>query len=206
VRVKGAASDVSVNVKAFYPKSPSRDSLDGFVETNGYVSIEAEHYSSKTGSASARWERIDDYGRTLSSMTIVPDTAASLLPPQASPCLEYKMYLFDSGPAKVEAITAPTLNFVPGRGLRYAISFDGQPPQLIDVLADNSLQAWETAVKDNVRKSMSVHTVPGAGYHTLRFCMVDSGLTLQKLIINMGGVKPSYLGPPESYRRPGRLR
>jgi len=194
--------DISVNVNAFYPKSPSRDSLDGFVETNGYVSIEAEHYSSKTGSASARWEKIDDYGRTLSSMTIVPDTVASILPPQASPCLEYEMYLFDSGTAKVEAITAPTLNFVPGRGLRYAISFDAQPLQVIDVLADDSLKAWETAVKDSVRKTESAHSVTGAGYHTLKFCMVDSGLALQKLVVNMGGAKPSYLGPPESYRNP----
>jgi hypothetical protein len=198
----GAGGDISVNVNAFYPKSLSRDSLDGFVETNGYVSIEAEHYSSKTGSVSARWEKIDDYGRTLSSMTIVPDTAASILPPQASPCLEYEMYLFDSGTATVEAITAPTLNFVPGRGLRYAISFDEQPPQAIDVLADNSLKAWETAVKDSVRKTESAHSVRGAGYHTLKFCMVDSGLALQKLVVNMGGAKPSYLGPPESYRNP----
>jgi len=202
VRIIGASEGISVNVKAFYPRSPSRDSLDGFVETNGYVSIEAEHYSSKTGSASARWERIDDYGRTLSSMTIVPDTAASILPPQASPCLEYGMYLFDSGTATVEAITAPTLNFVPGRGLRYAISFDAQPPQVIDVLADNSLKAWETAVKDSVRKTESAHSVTGAGYHTLKFCMVDSGLALQKLVVNMGGAKPTYLGPPESYRNP----
>src|SRR5262249_10871059 len=113
VRIKGARDDVSVNGKAFYPKSPARNSLDGSVEPNDYVSIEAEHYRSKTGSASARWERIDDYGRTLSSMIIVPDTAASILPPQASPCLEYEMYLFDSGTATVEAITPPTPNFLP---------------------------------------------------------------------------------------------
>jgi hypothetical protein len=90
--------------------------------------------------------------------------------------------------------------------LRYAVSFDEQPPQVIDALADNSLKAWETAVKDSVRKTESVHTVPAAGYHTLKFCMVDSGLALQKLVVDMGGVKPSYLGPPESYRKTGRLR
>jgi hypothetical protein len=204
VRISGAGNDITVRVNAVRPKEPTRDSLMGFVETQGYVSIEAEHFSTKTDSAWVHWEKIADYGRTLSSMAVVPDTAASMFEPRNGPSLEYRMYLFDPGIANVEAITAPTLNFVPGRGLRYAISFDEQPPQLIDVLADNSLVAWQTAVKNSVWISKSIHALSGTGYHTLKFCMVDPGLVLEKLVVDLGGVKPSYLGPPESYRNPGR--
>jgi hypothetical protein len=191
--------EISVRVDAFLPDAPTPDKLDGFVEGNGYVSIEAVHYTKNVDAASARWEKVDDLGRTLSSMTLFPVAAESLLPGQQAPCLEYKMYLFDSGTVSAEAILDPTLNFVPGRGLRYAISFDDETPQVIDLLADNSKEAWEISVKDSVRTSRSTHTISAPGYHTLKFWMVDPGVVLQKLVVDLGGAKPSYLGPPESY-------
>ena len=58
-------------------------------------------------------------------------------------------------------------------------------------------------VKDGVRKVKSTHSVATSGYHTLKFWMVDPGVALQKLVVNLGGVKPSYLGPPESYHHGG---
>jgi hypothetical protein len=199
VTVSGAgAGSVSVQAKTLNPEQPAKASLQGFVEADGYVSIEAAHYARKTDTASARWDEIADYGRTLSSMTIFPMTAPSVTPTDA-PGLQYQMYLFNRGTVQVEAIFAPTLNFVPGRGLRYAIAFDDQPPQILDVLAHNSQTDWETSVKDSVRKIQSTHTLATSGHHVLKLWMVDSGVVLQKIVVNTGGVKPSYLGPPESY-------
>ena len=199
VKITGAGDEVKVSVEAFHPETPARAALQGFVETNGYVSIEAEHYT-KTDAGPVRWEKISDYGRTLSSMTIFPVTAESVAPPRNSPCLEYKMYLFKAGKVNVEAILAPTLNFVPGRGLRYAVSFDDQPPQVVDALSHNSTEDWSESVKDSVRKVTSTLDAGAPGYHTLKFCMVDPGVVLEKIVVDAGGVKPSYLGPPESYR------
>jgi len=197
---RSGGNEVTVKVKAFNPRRPTRASLDGFVEADGYVSIEAGHYTNKIDAGAVRWEQIDDYGRTLSSMTVFPVTANSVTPPENSPRLEYQMYLFHSGKIEVEATIAPTLNFVPGRGLRFAVSFDDQPPQIVDALARNSLRDWEISVEDSVRKIKSTHTLATAGYHTLKFWMVDPGVVLQKLVVDLGGVRPSYLGPPESYR------
>jgi hypothetical protein len=199
---------VTVKVDAFNPPEPKKDSLTGFVEADGCVSIEAAHYTKKTDAGPVRWEEIPDLGRTLSAMTIFPVTAASVTPPENSPCLEYRMYLFHPGEVAVEAIISPTLNFVQGRGLRFALSFDGQPPQIVTAVPENYTardgnQDWERTAKDSVRKVKTTFTLADTGYHTLKFWMVDPGVVLQKLVVDLGGVKPSYLGPPESYRGAG---
>jgi hypothetical protein len=116
------------------------------------------------------------------------------------------MYLFSTGKVEVAAILAPTLNFAPGRGLRYAVSFDDEAPQVVTLVpqnynARNGNRDWEKSVEDNARYGHTTHPLTKSGYHTLKFWMVDPGVVLQKLVVNPGGVKSSYLGPPESFRR-----
>jgi Glycosyl hydrolase family 115/Gylcosyl hydrolase family 115 C-terminal domain len=197
--------DVTVRLKAFFPEYPARATLTGFVENQGFVSMEASHYTNKVDVAPARWEEIPDLGRTLSGMSVFPVTTPSVAPPQNSPHLEYQMYVFDSGQAQVEATLSPTLNFVPGRGLRYAISLDDEQPKVIDTLAQNSTADWETSVKDGVRKMSTTLMVGRPGYHVLKFWYVDPGVVLQKLVVSFKEVPASYLGPPESYHAGGSI-
>jgi hypothetical protein len=203
VKVSASTGESSmVKLSVFNPREPTRDTLRGFLESDGYVSIEAGNFTHQADTPTLRWEKIPDYGRTDSAMSIFPVTSGSVAAPGKAPCLDYQMYLFDPGEAEVTAILGPSLDFVPGRGLRYAIAFDDQAPQIIDALQDHSLKDWEVSVEDNARSSKSKHALWGTGYHTLKFCMVDPGVVLEKLIVDFGGVRPSYLGPPESYRAP----
>jgi hypothetical protein len=115
------------------------------------------------------------------------------------------MYLFSTNRAVVTAGLSPTLNFIPGRALRYAVSFDDEPPQPVTVVpadynARNGNRDWEQSVMDNARFCRTTHTLKQPGYHTLKIWMVDPGVVVQKLVVDLGGVRPSYLGPPESYR------
>lgn len=94
---------------------------------------------------------------------------------------------------------------MPGRGVRLALSFDGQTPQLVEAVpngfvAGDRNREWEESDKNNSRTVKATLQVDKAGYHTLKVWMVDLAVTLQKLVVNLGGMKPSYLGPPESYR------
>jgi hypothetical protein len=205
VRITGTGKEVTVKINAFKPTELTPESVLGFVESEGFVSIEAEHYTNKIDADTSRWIRIEDYGHTLSAMraTAAVD-AAPATPGKDSPCLEYHMYLFSTGSFDVNSIFAPTLNFIEGRGLQYAISFDNKTPQTITLVpenynAQNRNTDWEKSVSDNARFSHSIHIINTPGYHTLKIWMIDPGVVLQKIVVNTGGLKPSYLGPPESF-------
>ena len=181
------------------PSSPKRNHVDRFVESNGYVSIEAEHYTRAVNTHPIAWQRIPDLGRTLSAMTPFPVTAPTQPPQGDSPRLEYRMYLFSKGEVKVKAYLSPTLNFQNNQGLRYGISFDNEPAQIINMHASKTFQDWEESVRNNVTVEVSAHALSTPGEHVLKFWVVDPGVVLQKLLVETGEVRPSYLGPPESF-------
>ncbi len=216
VKITGGDKTVLVKVNVFNPAEPARDAVEGFVEADGYVSMEAAHFTKNIATPAARWEEIPGLGNTLSAMTVFPMTTPSVTPPGlprqsettagSSPCLEYRMFLFDAGKVRVETILAPSLNFVAGRGLRFALSFDDQPPRLVTAVpanynAGDGNRDWEKAVSNNARRITTDFELPATGEHTLKVWMVDPGVDLEKIIVDCGGVKPGYLGPPESFYR-----
>ncbi len=204
LRVTGpGGAEVRVTVPIQNPAAPRPEALEGFVEANGHVSIEAGHFTGATAPAGREWKVIPGHGRTHSGITPWPVTAAAALDPAGAMRLEYRVHLFTPGQVRVRTYLAPTQNFQPGPGLRYGVSFDEAPPQVVNVHADTSLAAWERQVADGVTVQTSEHAISGAGYHVLRYWALDPGLVLQRLVVDAGGVRESYLGPPESARGRG---
>lgn len=192
---------VTVAVPVFNPISPKPDEVEGFVETDGCVSIEAEHFTRAVETDTLHWNIIPDFGRTLSAVTTFPVTAPSQQLSQSSPHLEYRMYIFNQGAVSVDVYLAPTQKFLPGEGLRYAVSFDDETPQVVNVHANYTPAEWERSVKDGVRILTTKHQLAQSGPHTLKLWAVDPALVFEKLVVNTGAPRPGYLGPPESFRR-----
>jgi len=119
--------------------------------------------------------------------------------PDSLPCLEYRLYLFSSGTVTVKAFLSPTLDFHNSGGLRYAVSCNDEPPQLVQMHAGMD---WESWVRDNIAVTSSTHRIKEPGVQVLRFWAVDPGVVLQRLVVETSGAQPSYLGPPETLYAP----
>jgi hypothetical protein len=198
---------VSVGINVRNPLRPAQSEIIGFVESDGYVSLEAEHFISSTTNSIMHWQVIPALGRTLSGVTVLPTTIPAVLPGGQNPRLEYPIYFFSEGKVNVNVYISPTLNYYNAEGLKYGVSIDDEPPQIVSVHAGDTIpdwkypQIWNMSVGDNIRILSTEHQLAESGLHTLKIWMVTAGVVLQKIVIDTGGLKPSYLGPPESFFR-----
>jgi hypothetical protein len=210
IRINGAGADVNVTVSVLSQMQVRQGGTRAFLESDGHVAIEAEHFSGSTAIGTTGWAVVPGYGHTLSGMRAsgMADQPA-FEPGKGAPCLTYDVVLRKGGDVKVTGIFGSTLNFLRDRDLRYAIAFDDQAPRIVTLvpktfIAQHGDMVWEAFVADNAHHSTSEHVLGAGGKHILRIWMVDPGVVLQKVVIDCGGVRPSYLGPPESTRAPGR--
>ncbi|SHL01432.1 glycosyl hydrolase 115 family protein [Flavobacterium chilense] len=179
------------------------DHVWGFVESNGYISIESKNYSKALNSDAVKWTIIPNLGRTESGITLKPSNIKSIEISEQSPRLEYDVHFFSKGNVKVYAYFSPTLNFTIRDGLKYGIAFDNEKPQIINFNQDDSEKNWAESVADNIKIITSSHAIEKTGNHVLKFYGIDSALVLQKIVIETeeGKILKSYLGPPESFRK-----
>ncbi|MBO9203773.1 MULTISPECIES: glycosyl hydrolase 115 family protein [Niastella] len=166
------------------------------VACDGYISMEADQVAKQVNEKNAYWQHIANIGRTGNGLTIFPPLPGVTSFQPTSAHLEYDLYTTDTAATKVMVYCSPTLPFNESTGLRYAFSFDNEAPQMVNLHTDNSEKAWAQSVSDNIRIITSLHNLSKSGRHTLKIWAVDPGIVFQKIVIDWGGVKQSYLGPP----------
>ncbi|MEZ4901975.1 MAG: glycosyl hydrolase 115 family protein [Spirosomataceae bacterium] len=170
----------------------------GFVENEGYVSMEADHYTRAINKDNVEWKVIPDIGRTGNGITIFPVNISSIELTDNSPRLEYDMFLSKEGEVNIKLICSPTLEFNGNKGLRLAVSVDSERPKIIDMHTDRSEREWNKTVAQNAKILTMRHQVKGIGKHTLKIWAIDPAVVLQKIVVDLGGEKKTYLGPLES--------
>ncbi|KAJ7699298.1 hypothetical protein B0H17DRAFT_1006233 [Mycena rosella] len=188
-------------------KTTVPSSFKGFVEGGGAIAFEAEHATRNNSVAGMFWRVLPGLGKTLSGVTPWPRLGnnENNFTAGTGPSLEYDFYNFHGGNLKVTALVSPSGNgFGMDRPLGFAMQVDEGAVQsnYFFPAAAPGLEpaAWdgnEGFVANSIISAANTFSVaPGA--HTLKLFMIEPAVVVQKIVINTGGVKPSYLGPPES--------
>jgi hypothetical protein len=195
------------------PPPPSE--THGFVEQHGTVSIAANHFSRKSDGAASRWNSlpylsISGAGAGESSMVfgapglLANSPAAASLAPDA-PWLEYEFTITSDAPAALTLHLLPTFPIDSAHRLRFGLSVDGAPAQILDLSGSGEWQegnapTWE----DNVRRNSALISAPipdlKPGEHNVRLFYLDPGVVFEQLVITFPGAPPAYPVPPETMR------
>lgn len=174
-----------------------------FVEVDGYVSIEAEHFAEAEDRNGIGW-RVEKYlGRKGDAVKLYPDRAASVEHPGkgTSAYVSYPVWFDSTGCFQADIYRIPTLN---ERGrMRLAVGVDGQEPYVLEgtnayVNDSDASDSWGKGVYENTEILTARIRVDKPGKHMLHIYHMDSGMILDKIVVYTGGKKESYFGPVES--------
>lgn len=203
VTVSAGGASKAVNVTVSNPATPSRSSLTGYVEANGYVAIEAEHFTARVDRGGGTWQVFTQLGRGAGdAVKAMPDLWPSVTTNLASssPELDYTVTFVTTGSFPVTVYRVPTLNTT--GSCRLAIGLDGVAPQTLSGANSDGSSAWSGNVTSQVEKLTATIQVTSPGMHTLKLFQVDSSVVVDRIVVDTGGLRTSYLGPPESYHHP----
>ncbi len=182
------------------PVSRPAGKCRGYVEVAGQLAIEAAHYGRAVDKDGLAWRQIPNLGRTLSGVATYPSTAPSS-EPGAGPVLDYPVDLARAGDLEVTVLTAPTLDFRGKGGLRFGISFDDGPVEVVTLDLKPNAADWNRAVSRNAAAGHAHFTLAEGGARTLKLWRIDPGVVFETVVVSRQDLPATFLGPRESVRR-----
>ena len=173
-----------------------------FTAGNGYISMEAEHYYRAEASEGTQWSVYPDYGRTRSAVALTPYTK-----PVGDASLTYRFALPEgTKQVKVHIIVKSTLDFLNVGGHECLVSLDGGQPATINfnkTLLDKQPYMYSvfypTVARRVIEKEVTLpletsnFKLQTSNVHELTLCPQHPGLVFEKIVVDYGGYKPSYL-------------
>ncbi|WP_161785738.1 hypothetical protein [Cellulophaga sp. E6(2014)] len=167
--------------------------------------MNAENYTRKQAGNESDWQLFEGIGYTNKVITALPRNTTPNVNLETikanSPVLEYDFYTFNFREVAVNLRAVLTHAPHAGIGVRCAVAIDDASPVLVDFQTLGRSDEW----KENALKKASVKAakqiVDRAGKHTLKIWMVDPGVLIDQVLIDLGGWKKSYAFPKETAKK-----
>lgn len=205
IEVTGAGT--TVNVQVNYTDAGELPAGTA-IERDGIVAMEAEHFVRNEAYDGYQYEKLENYGKTMSCMKIYP-TIGNFDEIGKAPSLTYSVSVKEAGTYQLKVITSPNNNLEDGRTMRYAAVVNQGEIQIGDTIpatqeeysigngAEIGEKCWGIGVLNNCHFGITQHELQ-AGVNEITIYGVEAGLALQKLVLYKGDLPESYLGPDES--------
>lgn len=173
-----------------------------FTPSSGYVSMEAEHFYRSQASAETKWTVIPYLGRTLSGLTLMPYTK-----PVDGASVSYRFKLpkgVDS--ISVRVVVKSTLAFQNPNGHEYTVGLEGGPATTVNFNGnlnekpENIYSIFYPTVARRIIEKVVQFKVPATtdGVQTLKLTPLYPATVFEKIVVDFGGYKKSYLFMDES--------
>lgn len=112
--------------------------------------------------------------------------------------VEYDLPAFEADSVRIIVYTLPRFPLYKGMNTAFGISVDGAKPFVSNFIPKEQSQEW----KDNVIRNAMITeaTFPvdkTAASHRLAITCGDPGLIIQRILVDAGGLKPTYVGPAD---------
>lgn len=197
----------SVYVSVFNPTSPSLAEMDTlYVENNGYVSIDAAGFHRKVENDAIKVRVIPNLGCENTAVQLGdPLAPAQRTAGRNTPRLEYDFYTFEQGSVDVYTYVLPTFTISKDRGYagheatnvetKYGVCIDEGPVMTPSTSSFEYAQIWYESVLKNCRINKITLHIDKPGKHTVKIICGDAGTVVQKVVLDFGGMKRSYMGP-----------
>lgn len=176
-----------------------------FSPSNGYVSIEAEHfYAAEATTEGTEWTVYPYYGRTRSAVALTPYSQ-----PTGNAALKYRFSLPAGHPStvKVHVIVKSTLDFENRGGMEYTVSMNGGEAKTVNFnknLVDRQPYMYSEFYPTIARRivenvvELPVGNAVDGNLHEVTIHPNHPGIVFEKIVVDFGGYQKSYLFGDES--------
>lgn len=196
IRFSAAGREITVKIQVEFPAMPN---FKGFIENNGYISLQAAHYSRLQNQSVSQWETLPGPGYSGESLLAVNDAAVgteaftdSTFIKTSNAYVEYDFYTFTSAIARLTVFSLPTHPLNNHYNMRYAVSVDNGPLKIINFKTTGRSEEWKQNVLRNRAERKLDLSYLESGAHRLRIYAIDPGVILDGMLIDLGGLRTGY--------------
>ncbi len=169
----------------------AEEGLSGYIEADRGLAINAITYQRSAGGEAERWQDMPLYG-----------PFGAVRSQGEGGCLSYDCWFHHEGRARVTVVATPSLN-VFGQEVTVAVGLDDQRPVEVTLVeggyhVELDDEFWRDGVIANARTASVDIEIEKPGAHQLTLWSTGSAVMVTRIIVDLGGVRESVLGPPAS--------